>query len=404
MVDELEYGRAELWGLDPAVRMLNHGSFGATPREILNRQRGYQDRLEAEPVRFFVSEWRELLDRSRAKLARFVGARAEDVVFVPNATYGVNAVLSAVAHRGLGPGDELVITNHGYGACNAAARYTARRTGATLVEARVPGALTSPDEVVEAVMAAVRPGKTRLVLLDHITSPSGVIFPLEVLVPRIQAQGVDVLVDGAHAPGQVPLDLDALGAAYYTGNCHKWLCAPKGAALLHVRADRQEGLHPLAISHGHEAPLTDRSRYLEEFDWTGTDDPSAYLCVGDVIDYLAGQVEGGWPAIMARNRALALAGRAVVAQALGDPAPLAPDAMVGSMTTVRLPDGPLAHPLSPDYAGSLGAALLDRHGIEAFLAPFPSPPARLVRLSAQLYNTLNDYRALAAALVAELGA
>jgi isopenicillin-N epimerase len=348
-----------------------------------------------------VSEWRALLDASRARLAGFVGARAEDLAFVPNATHGVNTVLSHVAHT-LKAGDEIVVTSHGYGACNAAARYTAQRTGATLIVAQVPGVLSGPGDVEDAVLAALRPGKTKLVLLDHITSPSGVIFPLESLVPRIQGMGIDVLIDGAHAPGQVALNLDKLGAAYYTGNCHKWLCAPKGAALLHVRADRQQGFHPLVVSHGYDQPLEDRSRFQEEFDWMGTTDPSPYLCVGDVIAHLEEQVEGGWPAIRARNRALALAARAHLEQVLEVKTRLAPDSMFGMMSTVPLPDGRLAHPLSPDYAGTLGDRLLAEHHIEAFLAPFPAPPRRLIRLSAQLYNTMSDYHALGDALTALL--
>jgi isopenicillin-N epimerase len=402
MLDDLERSLASLWDLDPGVVFLNHGSFGATPRAIMARQRGYQEQLEREPVRFFVHEWRDLLDASRERLARFVGARADDLAFVPNATHGVNTVLNMAA-RGMGPGDELVITNHGYGACNAAARYTARRTGATLVIADIPAIIDDPAEVVEAVMAVIRPGKTKLLLIDHITSPSGLVLPLDVIVPRVQALGVDVLVDGAHTPGHIPLDLDRLGAAYYTGNCHKWLCAPKGAALLHVRADRQEGFHPLVISHGHDQPLEGRSRFHEEFDWMGTADPSPFLCVGDTIDMFERDIPGGWAALQARNHRLAIAARDLVADALGvGDVRLAPDAMCGSMTTVPLPDGPLAHPLAAGYAGSLPDRLLSAHNVEAFLSPFPAPPRRLIRLSAQLYNSLPDYRQLARALRAEL--
>ncbi|HWN81829.1 MAG TPA: aminotransferase class V-fold PLP-dependent enzyme, partial [Candidatus Udaeobacter sp.] len=225
------------------------------------------------------------------------------------------------------------------------------------------------------------------------------LFPIARLVDMLARRGVDTLVDGAHALGMVPLDLRALGAAYYTANCHKWLCAPKGAAFLHVRRDRQSDIRPLVISHGANAPLNGRSRFHIEFDWTGTGDPTPYLCVPEAIRHVGSLMPGGWPAIMARNHALALEGRAALTRALGIPAPC-PDSMLGSMATVPLPgDGPADRTL-PD---PLHVALFDQYRIDVPITLWPAPPRRTLRISAHLHNRAEEYLALAAALTQLLG-
>jgi isopenicillin-N epimerase len=383
----------ERWSLDPAVIFLNHGSFGACPRAVLAAQDRLRARLERQPVQFLVRDLGGLLDAARAELAAFVGADPADLVFVPNATTGVNAVLRSLP---LGRGDELLVTDHAYNACRNALGYAAERTGATVVVAAVPFPLSSVGAVVDAVLGHVS-AQTRLVLLDHVTSPTGLVFPLGDLVPALSARGVDVLVDGAHAAGMVPLDLGRLGAAYYTGNCHKWLCAPKGAGFLHVRRDRQALVRPLAISHGANAPRTDRSRFRLEFDWTGTIDPSPYLCIPEAIRHLGSLLPGGWDELRARNRALALEARRILAAALGVEPP-APDDMIGALAALPLPDGTGAPAQSPLYLDPLQDELLARFGIEVPIIPWPAPPRRLIRVSAQLYNTRAEYERLAAAL------
>lgn len=384
----------ENWLLDPAITFLNHGSFGACPRSVLDAQQRLRERMEREPVRFFVRDLEPLLDEARGALGAFLGAEADDLAFVPNATAGVNTVLRSIALR---EGDELVTTDHEYNACRNALNEAAARAGARVVVAPVPFPIDSPDRVIEAVCERVGP-RTRLVLVDHVSSPTGLVFPVEQLVRELAGRGVDVLIDGAHAPGMRPLDLSALGSAYYTGNCHKWLCAPKGAAFLHVRRDRQTDLRPLSISHGANSPRADRSRYRLELDWTGTFDPSPYLCVPEAIRFMGALLPGGWPALMEHNRRTALAGREVLCRALGCEPP-SPEVMIGSLVSVPLPDGQ-APPAGPLYLDPLQNALMDRYGIEVPIVPWPSFPKRLVRISAQIYNHVEDYERLAAALTA----
>lgn len=386
------------WPLDPRVVFLNHGSFGSCPRPVLAFQRALRDRLERQPIQFLVRDLEALLDEARTALAAFVGADAEDLVFVPNATTGVNTVLRSLRLR---PSDELLVTNHEYNACRNALEVVAGQTRAKVVVADVPFPLRHAEDVVEAVLRRVTT-KTRLALLDHVTSQTGLVLPIERLVRELASRAVETLVDGAHAPGMVPLDLRALGATYYTGNCHKWLCAPKGAAFLQVRRDRQAEIRPLVISHGANSPRTGRSRFLIEFGWTGTGDPTAFLSVPKAIEFMGGLSPGGWPAIMRHNRQLALAARKLLCRSLGLAA-LCPDTMIGALAAVPLPDSTeSAPPQSPLYQDPLQDRLLARHGIEVPVIPWPAPPKRLLRISAQLYNSPPQYERLADALREEL--
>ena len=387
---------AALWPLDPSVVFLNHGSFGACPTEVLRHQATLRAEMEAEPVRFLSRELDDRLDVARQALAAFIGADADDLAFVTNATGGVNAVLRSLAFA---PGDELLTTDHAYGACRNTLDFVASRSGAHLVIVQIPFPLASPDAAVDAVLSRVT-SRTRLALLDHITSPTAVILPIERLVRELGGRGVDVLVDGAHAPGMVPLDLNALGAAYYSGNCHKWLCAPKGSAFLWVRRDRQQDVRPLTISHGASVTRAERSRFRLEFDWTGTSDPTAWLTVPRAIEYFASLVPGGWPALMARNHALALEARRLVCAAAGTPPPC-PDDMVGSLASIVLPDGP-TRDIGWRRPDPIQRRLFDGWGIEVPVMSWPAAPRRLVRISAQLYNRLDHYTALADALSKEL--
>ncbi|MCR9245213.1 MAG: aminotransferase class V-fold PLP-dependent enzyme [bacterium] len=381
------------WDLDPEITFLNHGSFGACPRVVLARQSELRTQLERDPVRFFERDFEPLLDTARVALAELVGCAAEDLAFVPNATTGVNTVLQSLTFD---PGDELLVTDHEYNASRNALDHTIARTGARAVLAPLPFPLTDAETVLESILAHVT-DRTRLLLIDHITSPTGLVLPIERIVAELADRGIDTLVDGAHGPGMVPLELERIGAAYYTGNCHKWLCTPKGSALLFVRRDRQDRLRPSAISHGANSPRTDRSRFRLEFDWTGTHDPTPFLCIPTALEFLRGLMPGGLPAVREHNRNLVLAGRDLLLERLGIANP-APATMIGSLASIPLPsDG---EPIPTPATDALHDLLYDEFRIQVPVMRWPHPATRLLRISAQAYNTLPQYEALADALIA----
>lgn len=383
----------ENWLLDRDITFLNHGSFGACPIPVLEAQTSFREQLEREPLRFLMREFEPLLDHARNELAAFIGTSGDELAFVPNATTGVNAVLRSLSFN---PGDELLTTNQEYNACRNTLDFVASRTGANVIVAEVPFPIESPEQVIEAVIKCVSP-KTKLVLLDHIVSQTGLIFPIKQLVNELAQRGVDVLVDGSHAPGMIALNLEEIGAAYYTGNCHKWLCAPKGAGFLYVRRDKQDAIRPTTISHGANSPRTDKSRFQLEFDWMGTVDPSAYLCVPVAIDFMGSLLEGGWPELMAKNHALALAGRQILLDKLDLPQPC-PDEMVGSMAVIQLKDAKF-DAVEMSGIAPLQEALWEIFKIEVPVIPWPDANQQLVRISAQFYNSLPQYEYLAKALV-----
>jgi len=387
------------------VTFLNHGSFGACLQAILEVQRGWRDRLEARPVHFLARELEDLLDWSRSEIGGFVGAEADDLALMPNATAGINTVLRSLHFE---KDDELLATDHAYNACPNALRFVAAQTSAKVVLARIPMPAESPEAAFEAVMAAVTP-KTRLAMLEHVTSPTALVLPIERLVPALAEKGVDVLVDGAHAPGMVQVKLHDLAPAYYVGTCHKCVCAPKGSAFLYVRRDRQALIKPLAISSGANNSRTDRSRFRLEFDWTGTFDPSAWLTIPATIDGLGEMLPGGWPSLISVNHQLAMAARDVLAEALHTPVQ-APNSMTGSMAGVLLPGGPWPRAEALKRIEMIETALRGRQ-FEVPLIPWPSPwlidsgdlPESteleiLVRISAQAYNYLGQYERLASIL------
>jgi isopenicillin-N epimerase len=396
---------AHYWPLDPRVDFLNHGSFGATPRPVLEAQQSWRLQLEHEPVRFMVERLEPALDVARAAVGEFVGADPDDLAFVTNATTGVNTVLRSLTFE---PGDELLTTDHEYNAVRNTMEVVAERCGARVVVAKVPFPIDSPDAAVAAVLEAVTP-RTRLAVLDHVTSATALVLPLAQVVGRLAERGIDTLVDGAHAPGMVELDVAGLGAAYYTGNLHKWVCAPKGAAFLWVRRDRRDDIRPLVISHGANSPRRDRSRFRLEFDWVGTGDPTAWLAVPAAIDFGASLFDGGWPALHARNHDLVLQARDLVAAAVGVAAP-APGEMIGSMVSLSLgwAQGRGTDADVDLYGDRVHGALLAA-GFQAMIAPWPQRPQgrrwqRLLRLSAAAYNDRAQYERLAAVLPAILAA
>lgn len=381
-----------MWALEPGTHHLNHGSFGAVLDEVLEAQTEWRNRVEANPSHFVFRDLQPAIDGARDALARFVGADPSGIAPIRNATMGIASVLRSMEPF-LRPGDQLLTTAHDYNAIRQILRFTAERSGAEVVVARVPFPIDGPQEVTEAILAGVT-SRTRLAVIDHITSPTALIFPIEEIVSALEPE-IPVLVDGAHGPGQVPLVIDELGASWYTGNLHKWICAPKGAAFLHTRADRVEMTVPAVISHGYNAIVSGpQDRYRLLFDWLGTDDFSAWLVLPEVLRLIGGLESGGWEGVMKRNHDLVLEGRRIVVEAVGTDLP-APDVMVGAMASVFLRDG-----AGPDPGGDLSPLMeeLFDQGFVALVMNWPEWPRQLLRLSAHLYNSSDDYRALAEVL------
>jgi isopenicillin-N epimerase len=364
------------WALDPAIVHLNHGSYGGCPRAVIDAATAWRTRLEAAPMRFLVLEWQRELDRARAALAAFVRAPDSRLVFVPNATTGVAIALASMP---LAPGDAILTTDHCYRAC----KNQLDRTGAPLVI--VPIALPfDADQFVDGVARALAP-HVKLALLDHVTSPTALRLPIERVIPLLAARGIASLIDGAHAPGQLELDLGALDATWYAGNCHKWVCAPKGTGFLVAPAGVVA--RPVVTSHGASPAYGPANRLHAELDWSGTYDPTPHLTVPAAIATVA-SLGGGWPAVIARDHALVIEMRRRFVEALGGAPMIAPESALGAMAAI-----PIALPGIAPFA--LEQQLLIE-GWEVPIVDWPTGP--LVRLSAHLYNHAGEAEALAARL------
>jgi isopenicillin-N epimerase len=389
------------WDFEPGITYLTHGTYGAAPRPVVEKRAALIRELEANPIAFLTREYEERIDVARREVCEFLNADPEGTVAVPNATTGVATLLASLRLR---PGDELLTDDHEYNATLNALEAVAQRAKARVVRVSIPLPIRHTEEVVEALLAAVTP-RTRLALVSHVTSPSGLVFPIETVVRELGRLGVDTLVDAAHAPGMVPVDVRALSAAYWTANGHKWLCGAKSAGVLCVREDRRDGVLPLITGHGRNDPRTERPRLWREFDWPGTADPTAFLALPEAIRVIGDLQPGGWPAHMAANREMAVNGRRLLNERLGLE-PIAPESMIGAMASVRLRET-----LDEDEANAIAHSLAENDRIEVPIVVFPvraarspdAPPTNLVRISAQRYNEPSDYARLADALVARFG-
>lgn len=409
---------ASHWPLDPSVVFVNHGSFGACPREVLTAQARLRERMEAEPVRFMIETYPGLMDDARGAIGHFAHADPADIVPVPNATHGV---ATAFANQSFAPGDEILVGSHEYPACINGVRHVARRTGAHVVMVDVPFPVRDPGEVVRAFEAKLTE-RTKAALVSHVTSSTGIILPVREIVRVLEPRGVRVVIDGAHAIGMLPdLHIAAINASYYTANCHKWVCSPKGSAFLWVRPDRQKNFRPIVLSNSAESPRPGRKHMLTEFDYVGTNDMSAFMSIPEAMLSMNAMVPGGWPELMRRNHDLALRGRDVICRVLEVEAP-APDAMLGSLSTILLP------PHEPErqarlmkrpslYHDAMQDELIQRYAIQMplWFVPGCTPDApattfsgrtahwgRTLRISAQLYNSIEQYEYVAHAVKAEL--
>jgi len=363
--------------LEPGTAFINHGSFGATPRVVLAAAERWRARMEANPDRFLRFERPRALRAAAARLAGFLKARGQDLAFVENATSGVNAVLRSLAFR---PGDEILATTHTYNAVRQAIREVCRRTGAKLVEAGIELPVLGEKSLADPIKDKFT-RRTRLLVLDHIASPTGLIFPVRKLAALAHARGVKVLVDGAHAPGQLALDIPSLGVDWYAGNCHKWLFAAKGSAFLWARRSAQDGIHPPVISHGYG------KGYAAEFDWTGTRDFSNWLAIPDGIRFFR---ELGSVRARTYCHKLAVETADEISNAWRTPCD-GPPQLHGSMMAIRLPGR-----LQRRDPTQLMQDLLARHRI---VVPIMAVGGELwLRISAQVYNVPQDYQRLLKAI------
>ncbi len=405
------HGLRPLWTLDPTIHFLNHGSYGATPRYVQAAQARWQAAMEAEPVRFMSDELPGALFAARGRLAAFLGATPQRLAFVDNATAGANAVLRSLPWQA---GDRIVIANHGYAALKHTAHYLAGRHNLTVAEADVPWPLANPQQIVDAYARAIEEG-ARLLIVDHIFSPLAVVTPVAEIAALCRARGVPLLIDGAHAPGLLPLELDALagimaapvsaalpshgahigrgGGAepapegdtpfWYIGNCHKWLCAPKGVGFLYANPEGQRGLHPAVISNFYG------QGYEQEFAWTGTQDPSARLSVPAALEFLEALGVERYRGFL---KAQAWEAATLLADAWGV-TPGAPQECFISMVTLPFP---VDEPGTQESRERWRLKLLKEHRVEV---PLHVVDGKLwVRISAQVYNEISDFEVLAKAL------
>jgi isopenicillin-N epimerase len=364
---------ADYFLLRKDVAFFNHGSFGACPRPVFETYQRWQRELESQPVDFLGRRLHELLPEARSRLAEYVGTTAENLVFVPNVTHGVNAVTRSL---NLQPGDEVLATSHEYGATQQAWRYTCQKRGAHYIVQPIALPVDNAQTVVDQLWAGVTE-RTRLILVSHITSSTALILPIEEICRRARAAGILTLVDGAHAPGQVDLALDTLAADFYAGNCHKWLCSPKGAGFLYVRPELQPTIEPLIVgwAWGNEQP--DSTPFIDYFQWSGTDDPAAYLSVPAAIAF---QREHDWPQVRAACHQLAGQARAQI-QALTGLPHICPDSERWWMQMFTVP-------LPPCDPLQVKQRLWEEHLVEVPI--FEREDQVFIRVSVQAYNRPSD--------------
>ena len=375
---------ASRFALAPEIVYLNHGSFGACPRAVLEAQDAHRERIERDAMRFYIYDLWGDVDRSREALGQLINADAEDLVFVSNATSGVANVIANIDLRA---GDEVLVTRFEYPACINNLRRACERAGAELVVVDLPWNPIDEESVVDAIMDRVS-DRTRLAMFSLITSATAVRLPVERLINELHARDVETLLDAAHGPGCVPMDIKDWNPTYCTGNAHKWLCSAKGCAFLYVHKDKQDGFRPVILSndaYDMEPAIarSDRSAFNHEFDYMGTDDRTPMIVVADAIRVLGSFFEGGIDELMQRNRAMCLEARDLMCNALGT-APMVPDSMLGPLATIEVP----APGMDPR---NLRERLMAEYRIESMIVPNPGGDTPMIRVSPQVYNSIEQY-------------
>lgn len=374
----------DLFLLDPEITFLNHGSFGASPRPVWEAYQQWQARLERQPVQFIARELFGELKHARQVLGEYLNAPADDLVFIPNATFGVNIIVRSLK---LKLGDQVLSTNHEYGACENAWDFMASKTGARLLRHPVPLPLAAPEEVADQIWEGVTP-QTRVIFLSHITSPTAVRLPVELICERARQAGIITIIDGAHAPGQIPLDLRSIDPDFYVGNCHKWMLSPKGAGFLYARPDVQSLLEPLVVSWGwgDSPPYTTGSRFLDQLEWWGTKDPAAALSVPAAIQFMQ---DHNWPAVQIGCQQILNKGIKEINQTTGFDAIYSSEAApFVQLAAARLP--------KIIDLNAFKSALYDQYHIEIPCIEWHGQ--HFIRLSIQAYNTEEEIDRLLSAL------
>lgn len=386
------------WCLKDSIVFLNHGSFGACPRAVMKERSELLSIIEGDPMEFLLERHQPMLRQTLSRIEAFTGAEPGSMAMVENATTGINTVLRNLK---LKQGESVLVSDQEYFSSSNALRTVAQKEGANAVTVELPYPVPGEDSILDAFARALNPS-VKYALVDHIVSSTGMILPLKKIITLLGDFGVETIVDGAHGPGQVPLNLRELGCLAYTGNCHKWLCSPRSAALLYVRPDFQEGFQPLVISHLPEEFDTDLSDFQVLFSWNGTPDPTPALMVPHAIDHMKGMVKGGWPSIMSMNREKAIAGRNILCDALGAEPPC-PDSMVGSMAAVTLPGTAHRGKRPVNWTDPVQKRLKEEFRAIVPVTEIKGGELRIVRISAQLYNSREQYSWLADSLRSILG-
>lgn len=377
------------WNHDKNIVFLNHGSFGSCPNAILDLQTQIRTRTELDPIRELVSNFESNYNENKIALAQFVSCNPNDLVLMKNTTSGANTILNSLTFN---EGDEILTHSHAYGACINVLKHYAEKKNCKLVIAEIPFPISSEDEIFTAILNLVST-KTKFVLLDHVTSATGIIFPVEKLTKEIESRGIEVLIDGAHAPGMIDLNIDSLGASYYIGNCHKWVCSPRGSALLHVRKDKQSKIHPLQISHYNDLHEGTDAHWSAQFVWPGTDDYSTYLLLKDSIHYME-NIFGSWEALRKQNRTLCLEARKMICEKLNIEIPT-PDSMIGHLASMPVQYNAKAPDKFFNMNTSLKLQLMDEYKIQIPVFYFDKKnPKLLLRISVQAYNSMEQFEYL----------
>ncbi len=383
---------SQYWNLRKDIVFLNHGSFGANPKFITEKQKEYIDLLESEPVDFSVRQWYPLYYDNKKALAEFAGTSEHNIYLVPNTTIGINHIL----HNMNDSEKQWLTTNHGYGACLHAFNKIGERKGNEITKVNIPFPLHDESQILEAIQHGIGP-RTSIAMIDYISSATGIVFPIKKIIDLLHSKDIRVIVDASHAPGMVDFVLDELGADYFVANCHKWICSPKGSAFVYVHPKHQKEYKPVFYSFYNDWDIDREAHWSNQFIWEGTKDYSAYLCIKDALEYLPSLVSGGWDEIKQRNKSLALEGATLLAEKLEVELPV-PKSMLGNIVTIPLWDDKIPS-INFNYYTEVKNILYDQYKIEVPCFFFPQAPKQYFRISAQLYNSIEQYAYLADSLL-----